>query len=119
MDKQTFKNITNIDKNNEFLSELKNIKVVTSDICGLGKSEYIRKLIHDNGKKCFHFPLGGILTKNDIFDKLEILLNKIKNENYNKIAIHLDLTESKEKSIINEFFFSFFLLQNFIQIMNL
>ena len=36
-------------------------------------------------------------------------MKKIKNENYKEIAIHLDLTESKEKSIINEFFFSIFI----------
>ena len=35
------------------------------------------------------------------------MFKKLKNENYKDIAIHLDLTESKEKSIINEFFFSF------------
>ena len=95
------------DKNKGFLSDLNNIMVITSDICGLGKSEKIKKIIKDNNKKYFHFPLGGILNKSIIFDKLEFLLNKIKNENYKDIAIHLDLTESKETSIINEFFFSF------------
>jgi hypothetical protein len=57
--------------------------------------------------------LGGILNKKTIFDKLERLLNEIeieikeKKKNYEDIAIHLDLTESEETSIINEFFFSF------------
>ena len=107
LDIQHFENISNIDKNNRFLSELNNIKVITSDICGLGKSEIIKKTILDKNKKYFHFPLGGILTKDIIFNKLDKLLKKIKNEDYKKVAIHLDLTESKEKSIINEFFFSF------------
>ena len=94
-------------------TELKNILVMTSDICGLGKSEKIKKMINDSKKKYFHFPLGGILTKSIIFDKLDRLLNEINNEinnnnrKYQDIAIHLDLTESKEISIINEFFFSF------------
>ena len=90
--------------------------IITSEICGLGKSEKIKKIIKDNNEIYFYFPLGGILTKNIIFDKLEKLLNgengineKLKSENksYKDIAIHLDLTESKETSIINEFFFSF------------
>ena len=57
--------------------------------------------------------MGGILTKNLIYNKLNKLLNNIENEmkthnkKYRDIAIHLDLTESKETSIINEFFFSF------------
>ena len=63
-------------------------------------------------KKCkyFHFPLGGILTKAFIFEKLSQLLKNIKKEqskNYSNISIHLDLTESKETTILNEFYFLF------------
>ena len=93
--------------------EIKNILIITSDICGLGKSEKIKKMVKDNNYTYFHFPLGGILTKRIIFDKLEKLLNEIELERkknkkrYIDIAIHLDLTESEEISILNEFFFSF------------
>lgn len=45
------------------------------------------------------------MNKNIIFDKLKILLDKIKSEDYEKVVIHLDLTESEEISILNEFFF--------------
>ena len=92
---------------------LKNIKVITSDICGLGKSTEIKKKINTISKIYFHFSLGGILTKSLIFEKLDKLIKEIANEiktgnkKYSDIAIHLDLTESKETSIINEFFFSF------------
>ena len=106
------------DKNDAFLSDLGNIKVITSEICGLGKSEKIKTIIKDENKKYFHFPLGGILSKDIIFNKLENLLNRIKNEikedNYKDIAIHLDLTESEEISIINEFFFSFLITKFYI-----
>ena len=88
------------------LAMFENIKVISSDICGLGKSEKIKYYIDKDDKKYFHFPLGGIVTKSIIFEKLNNLMKKIKNEDYKKIAIHLDLTESKERSIINEFFFS-------------
>ena len=47
--------------------------VITSDICGLGKSEKIKKIITDENKKYFHFPLGGILSKDIIFNKLKII----------------------------------------------
>ena len=99
-------NIFEINKE-KILLQLGNIKVIASDICGLGKSGKIKKEIQNSKKKYFHFPLGGILTKNIIFEKLNNLLNKIKNYNYKDVAIHLDLTESKEKSVINEFLFSF------------
>ena len=64
-------------------------------------------------KTYFHFLLGRIFTKSVIFDKLEKLLDKINeeinknNKKYDDIAIHLDLTESQETSIMNKFFFSF------------
>ena len=95
------------------INYLNNIFVITSDICGLGKSKEIKRLMKEKNEKYFHFPLGGILTKNIIYDKLDKLLNKINEEinnkqlKYENIGIHLDLTESKETSILNEFFFSF------------
>ena len=82
-----------------------NIKVITSEICGLGKSYKIKKMIEaDTKKKYYHFPLGGILSKKVIFQKLSNLLRKITKENknnYHEVAIHLDLIESKETTIIN------------------
>ena len=48
-----------------------------------------------------------MLTKRIIIDNLFGLLEKIKGKEYKKIAIHLDLKESKEISILNEFLFSF------------
>ena len=106
VDKQTFNNIiiTQQTYSNKIIPKLGNINIITSEICGLGKSEKIKKLI--NSKHYFHFPLGGILTKEIIYSKLEKLLEKIKNYNYKDVAIHLDLTETKVISIMNEFFFS-------------
>jgi hypothetical protein len=74
-------------------------------------------MIEKDKKDYFHFPLGGILSKTIIFQKLSILLEKIKERyenNYQDIAIHLDLTESKETTIINEFLFSFLITKFYI-----
>ena len=96
-----------------FLNEIKKLEYQTFDKNEFDNNvqkyltEIIKKEIKDKNKKYFHFPLGGLLNKSLIFDKLETLLNKMKNENYKDIAIHLDLTESSEISIISEFFFSF------------
>ena len=94
----------------------KNIRVISSDVCGLGKSFYIKKMIKKENKVYYHFPLGGKLTKNYIYKKISELFKKIKAKNkkskeeyseFNNVAIHLDLIETKETSLINEFLFSF------------
>ena len=86
-----------------------NIKVISSDVCGLGKSYIIKKMIKEEKLNYYHFPLGGVLTKKVIYEKILHLFKKIKKDNfeYKDIAIHLDLIESDETSLINEFLFSF------------
>ena len=103
-----------INKDIDYSSKFENILVITSEICGLGKSEKIRQMITiEQKKKYFTFQLGGILTKTTIYEKLKNLIDEInrvktaENLEYKNIAIHLNLTESKETTIINEFFFSF------------
>jgi len=115
--------------NDKIISE--NIKVFSSDVCGLGKSFKIKKLIEKN-TIYYHFPLGGMLTKKIIYEKILKFLQKIKKDTkikkdeinkknkkdegdkkkdeyleYNNIAVHLDLIESEETDLINEFLFSF------------
>ena len=110
----------------------KNIKVISSDVCGLGKSFKIKKMIKEEHKKYYHFLLGGKLTKNVIYQKISDLFKKIKKEEkpqkdankksevkankeqndeeyseFNNVVIHLDLIETKETSLVNEFLFSF------------
>ena len=99
-----------------------NIIVFTSEKCGLGKSFKIRKIIETKKQKYFYFNLGGILTKNIISSKLLNLLKIIreekdktskneKEEKKIKYAIHLDLMESEETCLINEFLFSFLIVK--------
>ena len=68
-----------------------NIKVFTSDICGLGKSFKIKKDIEKGKKQYFIFSLGGIITKKVVFQKLSRLLKEIKEKrkdnNYQDVAI--------------------------------
>ena len=86
-----------------------NIMVITSDFCGLGKTFKIKRMIEKKNQKYFYFPLGGVLTKKIISKKLLNLLENIKNENNKEIkyGVHLDLTESVDIDLINEFLLSF------------
>ena len=108
------KNKISINKKTELNDALhnnfNNVKIFTSDISGLGKTHRIKKIIEQNKKKYYHFSIGGHLSKNIIYQKLKSLIHLIKNENkesYENIAIHLDLIESEEIYLINEFLFSF------------
>ena len=85
-----------------------NTHIIQSEICGLGKSTYIKNEIKKLGKKYFYFPLGGNLTRKKIYNKLEKIMKKIPEKNkFTDVAIHLDLFETKDNSILNEFLFSF------------
>ena len=143
-------NISNISNNsNDSLNSkiiiqdnliLENIKVFSSEVCGLGKSFKIKKIIKENEEIYYHFPLGGKLSKKNIFEKLLRLLKtikknqRIKNEditkknkndededekkevnlNYDKVAVHLDLIETEDTSLINEFLLSFLITKFYI-----
>jgi len=112
-----------------------NIKVISSDVCGLGKSFKIKKMIKEEKLTYYYFALGGMLTKKIIYKKILDLFKKIKEvskkqkniedqkiiiykddeqdikieeySEFNNVAIHLDLIESEDTSLINEFLFSF------------
>ena len=93
---------------NNFIYE--NTHIIASEICGLGKSTKIRSDIKKKNKIYIYFPLGGNLSKKTIYNKLDEIITKTKTKTKNAfkdIAIHLDLYESKETSILNEFLFSF------------
>ena len=86
--------------------------IYQSEICGLGKSTQIKNEIAKSGKKYVYFPLGGNITKDIIYDKLDKIMIDIESKTekqYEDIAIHLDLFDSKENiiSVLNEFLFSF------------
>ena len=133
-DKSNFSNLSCHSKRSIIENDiLKNIKVISSDVCGLGKSFKIKKMIKEEGKIYYYFPLGGKLTKNIIYQKILGLFEKIKKDaktikeankklndyddnsnkgdeeysEFNNVAIHLDLLETREINLINEFLFSF------------
>ena len=59
----------------------------------------------DYQKRYIHFPLGGNITKQKIFNDLEKRLEIIKKEKNKNISIHLDLFPISDNSIsiLNDF----------------
>jgi hypothetical protein len=90
----------------------KRTHIVQSEIWGLGKTTLIKNRIKESRKEYIYFPLGGNITKEVIYKKLNSIMNEINSKtknNHDDIAIHLDIFDSKENiiSILNEFLFSF------------
>ena len=86
-----------------------NTHIISSEICGLGKTKKIKNEIYEKKKIYIYFPLGGNLTKKKIYKKLSEVLENIEEKtkkNFKDIAIHLDLYETDDISILNEFLFS-------------
>ena len=77
-----------------------NIEVIKSDKSGVGKSTQIKKDILDSGKKWIYFPLGGVLTREEIIKRL----SKLNIDN--KSVLHLDLYNTDQTSLMMEFLFS-------------
>ena len=82
---------------------LNKTKVVYSNVCGVGKSTFIKKKA--KGKNYIYFPLGGNINKNIIFEKLRKVIEKIKDPK--SIIIHLDLYNTEQYYLMTDFLFSF------------
>ena len=80
-----------------------------SNVNGTGKTFAIKNDIAEKDFKYKYFPFGGYLTKEIVYKKIKDLLEDINKEedNKSKICIHLDLYETEQKGIMNDFLFSF------------
>ena len=80
------------------------IMVVCSDHSGTGKSTYIKNKTKEN--EYVYFPIGGIFTKENTLKRLQIL-NKEKNINdqVKNLLMHIDLYDTEQKSLMNDFLY--------------
>ena len=80
------------------------VEIVFSDNVGVGKSAYIRSEIEEKRKREYiYFPFGGELTKEEILKRLKELK---KMKNLNRASLHLDLYDTDQIELTNEFLFS-------------
>ena len=95
-----------VEKNN-IKNILKNISIVLSDSCGLGKTNYI-KSNKEKDETYIIFPLGGYLDRNKLIDRLN---QDIGNEEEKKYIIHIDLYDTIFDQMLKEFLFKFLILK--------
>ena len=72
----------NDSRTNERDELYQNIHVIKSEICGLGKTKKIKKQIEEKVKEYIHFPVGGNVTRNILFQKLKAFLDEIEKKNF-------------------------------------
>ena len=83
-------------------NDIEKIMVIDSDHSGVGKSTYIKNI------KCndyIYFPIGGIFTKENTLKRLQILDKEKNINNKNDLIFHLDLYDTEEKELMNEFLY--------------
>ena len=81
-----------------------NITVVSSDYSGIGKSTYIKNKIKE--EDYIYFPIGGIFSKENTLKRLQNLNREKKiNDADKKLLMHVDLYDTDQKSLMNDFLF--------------
>ena len=101
------------------------IEVISSTLAGYGKSTYIKEELENEFKKEFRekdiktnfkyicFPLGGEVKRSIIMKRLLKDL-KINDKNY-YFGLHLDLSETEQIELFQDFLFSFLIQKQYTQ----
>ena len=90
------------DDSNNKSKNIDNLKIIHSDQSGVGKSTYIKR---QSTGEYIYFPIGGIFSKENTLKRLQ-KLNKEKNiNNKNNLLIHIDLYDTDQKSLMNDFLY--------------
>ena len=96
-----------------FFDKKDNIKMVSSERSGVGKSRKIKDDIElkckeeENQFKYNYFPLGGVFTRDNIF-------NRLKNLNIKEgSSIHLDLNDTEDIDLMTDFLFNILILKSY------
>jgi len=97
--KKTFYSQIEKELQKQTLDNINNIKIISSDKSGIGKSTKIKNEIIKNEKLYIYFPLGGVFTRKEIIQRLK------KFENQKNAAIHLDLFDTDNIDLMLDFLF--------------
>ena len=107
------------------LNIINEIEVISSSLAGYGKSTYIKTELENEFKneygekevktnyKYICFPLGGEVKRSIIMKRL---LKDLKiNNNNNYFGVHLDLSETEQIELFQDFLFSFLIQKQYTQ----
>ena len=96
-------------KSKKEVNIFKNIEVYSSTFAGYGKTTEIKYKVKENKGNYYFLPIGGSFTINDVIENLENL--NIDLENGKNIYLHINLSESENKDLMDEVLFKLLVLR--------
>ena len=89
------------------------IEIWSSDATGVGKSTQIRLKAKNNNCNYIYFPIGGVISRKDLINRISKL--EIDKQNLKKNYLHIDIYDGNEETslIIREFLFSLLILRSY------
>ena len=101
----------------ETISEIKKekiedqkLKIVYSDSSGVGKSTFIKSKANN---EYIYFPVGGIFSHEEILERLKKLDNEKDINNKDNLLFHIDLYDTEQKSLMNDFLYFIIVTKSF------
>ena len=88
-----------------------NAEIISSKMCGLGKTTVINKQ-NINGE-IIYLPIGGDLTKEDLTQRIVNAFENVKIESNKKYILHVDFTQTDNTEIIKDLLFKLLILKKF------
>jgi len=96
--------------NDNHIYHIPNVEIYSSEVSGLGKSTLIKNKFREEDQEYeyVYFPIGGDIQKDEIIQRLIELTDK-------KVALHIDLYDTRYLELLSEFLFSFLILKYYSQ----
>ena len=100
---KSIQNIQNYLDSQNMKDNCKNIKIIRSNKVGVGKSTQIKLEIEKSKREYIYFPVGGEFSKTDLLKRLKDIKET---KNINNGTFHIDLYDTENIELMNEFLFS-------------
>ena len=108
--------LLNIEGKNEQKIEDENIKIVHSDSSGVGKSTFIKAKAKND---YIYFPVGGVFSKEEILERFKELDEEKNINNMEDLLLHIDLYDTEQKSIMNDFLYFILVTKTIVKDINI